>query len=120
MEDRIRKLEQKVTALEDRNSKVEKQKQSELQEHKVEQTLTQQEIRGIKERNQRVEKDKAWETSWQRKFVIAISTYAVIVVFFWFAEITKPFTNAVVPTAAFVLSTWTAPMLKKWWLRRQD
>jgi hypothetical protein len=40
-------------------------------------------IEEIKKRNERVELDKAWETSWARKFLIAVLTYFVIVLFFW-------------------------------------
>lgn len=75
------------------------------------------EIEEIKKRNQRVEADKAWETSWTRKIVIFILTYIVIVVFFYFAGLLKPFINAIVPAVAFVLSTLTVPLFKKWWLK---
>ena len=43
----------------------------------------QKEIVALKERNKKVEADKAWETSWSRKLVIAVLTYAVIVIFFY-------------------------------------
>ena len=75
------------------------------------------EIERIKKRNRRVEADKAWETSWTRKIVISILTYIVIVVFFYFAGLPKPFINAIVPAIAFVLSTLTVPLFKKWWLK---
>ena len=75
------------------------------------------EIEEIKKRNQRVEADKAWETSWTRKIVVSILTYIVIVVFFYFAGLPKPFINAIVPAIAFVLSTLTVPLFKKWWLK---
>ena len=76
------------------------------------------EIEKIKKRNQRVEADKAWETSWTRKIVVSILTYIVIVVFFYFAGLPKPFINAIVPAIAFVLSTLTVPLFKRWWLKR--
>ncbi len=76
------------------------------------------EIDEIKKRNQRVEADKAWETSWTRKIVIFSLTYIVIVVFFYFAGLPKPFINAIVPAVAFVLSTLTVPLFKKLWLKR--
>ena len=75
------------------------------------------EIRGIRERNKRVEADKAWETSWSRKILIAIITYFVIVVFFYFAGLPEPFLNSIVPTVAFVLSTLTIGAFKRAWLR---
>ncbi len=76
----------------------------------------QSEIDEIKRRNQRVEADKAWETSWTRKIIISVFTYIVIVVFFFFAKLSNPFANAIVPAVAFILSTLTVPLVKKWWL----
>ena len=79
----------------------------------------QQEIEEIKKRNKRVEADKAWEASWTRRIIILILTYIVIVIFFWFAELSKPFLNAIVPSLAFVLSTLSVPMFKRWWLDKK-
>jgi len=42
------------------------------------------EIKEIKKRNKKVEMEKAWETSIFRKVIIAILTYLVIVLFFYF------------------------------------
>ncbi len=78
----------------------------------------QQEIEEIKKRNRRVEADKAWETSWARRLIILGLTYVVIVVFFTFARLPKPFVNAIVPALAFVLSTMTIPFFKSWWLKK--
>jgi hypothetical protein len=75
------------------------------------------EIEQIKARNKRVEADKGWETSWSRKIVVAILTYAVIVIFFYFADLPKPFINSIVPTTGFVLSTLTLTWFKKLWIR---
>jgi hypothetical protein len=75
------------------------------------------EIESIKERNKRVELDKAWETSVMRRISIAVLTYLVMVIFFYFAGLPKPFTNSIVPTAAFFISTLTLPILKKIWLK---
>lgn len=77
----------------------------------------QKEIGEIKVRNKRVEVDKAWETSWTRKFIILVLTYAVVVIFFFVAKLPSPFANAVVPSVAFVLSTLTVPLFKNWWLK---
>lgn len=74
------------------------------------------ELDEIKARNQRVEADKAWETSWTRRLLILLLTYFVIVVFFLVVKLPEPFVNAVVPSVAFVLSTLTMPLFKKWWL----
>jgi hypothetical protein len=75
------------------------------------------EISKIKERNAKVEADKAWETSLFRKILIAIFTYWVIVLFFYFANLQKPFINAFVPTLGFVLSTLSVSFLKKLWIK---
>jgi len=76
-------------------------------------------IQEIKERNARVEKDKAWETSFARKILVTILTYIVVVLFFYFAELPKPFLNAIVPTLGFVLSTASIPFFKKIWLKNK-
>jgi hypothetical protein len=78
------------------------------------------EIKLIKKRNKRVEGDKAWEISWTRKVLIAILTYFVIVVFFYFAQLPKPWINAIVPALAFILSTLTLSVCKKMWLKWQN
>lgn len=74
-------------------------------------------IRQIEERNKRVELDKAWETSWGRKIVIAILTYFIIVLFFYFANLPKPFINSIVPTLAFMLSILSLIVFKKVWMK---
>ena len=75
------------------------------------------EIAEIKKRNARVELDKTWETSWARKLLIAVFTYIVIVIFFYFADLQKPFVNAIVPTIGFILSTFSVPLFKKFWMK---
>lgn len=77
------------------------------------------EIEKIKERNARVEADKAWETSLFRKILVAILTYAVIVLFFIAAGLPKPFTNPIVPTLGFLLSTLSISFLKTLWLKKR-
>jgi|TARA_B100002003_G_C14075841_1_gene517579 hypothetical protein len=74
-------------------------------------------IQQIKERNFRVETDKAWETSITRKLIIAILTYVVIVIFFFMAELPKPWINSIVPSLAFILSTLSLPLFKKLWVK---
>lgn len=76
-----------------------------------------QQIETIMKRNARVEKDKAWETSIFRKISIALLTYFVIVLFFFVADINRPFINAIVPTLWFLLSTLSLWFLKTIWLR---
>lgn len=75
------------------------------------------EVEQIKARNKKVEADKAWELSWSRKIIVAILTYFVIVLFFYFAHLPEPFANAVVPTAAFLISTSSIPLFKKLWIK---
>jgi len=75
------------------------------------------EIKKIKARNKKVEADKAWETSWTRKILIAVLTYFVIVIFFYFAQLPKPWINAIVPAVAFILSTLTISICKNIWLK---
>lgn len=75
------------------------------------------EINKIKERNKRVETEKSWETSLTRKIIISLLTYLVISLFFLSAGISKPFVNSIVPAIAFILSTISVPLVKKWWLK---
>ncbi len=77
------------------------------------------EVRELQERNTRVELDKAWETSSTRKVSIAVLTYAVVVLFFFIANLPEPFINAMVPTAGFVLSTLSLPVIKATWVKTQ-
>jgi len=78
----------------------------------------QREIEAIKERNKRVEADKAWEVSWTRRILVAFSTYILIVLFMYFANLPSPFANAIVPSAAYIISMSAMPYFKKWWLNR--
>ena len=73
----------------------------------------------IVQRNKRVELDKAWETSWLRKILITILTYLTMVLFFFVAQLPKPFINSIVPTAGFVLSTLSLPFFKRLWIKYQ-
>ena len=76
------------------------------------------EIAKVKVRNKRVEADKAWETSFTRKILVTVFTYFVIVLFFYFAELPKPFVNSIVPALAFLLSTVTLSFFKKMWMEK--
>jgi len=73
------------------------------------------EIAGIKERNKRVEGDKAWETSKTRRGLIAAATYVAAVAFLTAINAPNPFANALVPTAAYLVSTLSLPFVKNWW-----
>ncbi len=76
------------------------------------------EVLELKARNERVELDKAWETSFARKVTIFLLTYAVIVLFFFMADLSKPFVNSIVPAVGFGLSTLTMPYFKRAWISK--
>jgi hypothetical protein len=76
------------------------------------------EINKINQRNEFVEADKAWETSITRKFIIAAFTYTAVAVYLQAINVNLPWLNAIVPTAAFLLSTMTLPFFKKIWLKQ--
>ena len=78
----------------------------------------QRQIDQINARNKRVEIDKAWETSLTRKFVVIVLTYLVVMVLFLVMKLPNPFVNAVIPSAAFVISNLSIPIVKKWWVGR--
>lgn len=69
----------------------------------------------IEERNKRVETDKGWETSYTRKFFIAVFTYLAISLYMNAIGINQPWLNAIIPTVGFLLSTLTIPFIKKLW-----
>lgn len=75
-----------------------------------------QEIESIKTRNVRVEREKAWETSWQRRTGIIVTTYFVMILVFWSLGNTEPFLNAIVPTLGYTLSTLSMERMKKLFL----
>ena len=75
-------------------------------------------LRAIEERNRRVEADKAWETSLVRRLLIALLTYAVIGTYLQLVVHISPWINAVVPTAAFLISTLALGVAKRAWLAR--
>lgn len=75
------------------------------------------EIEKIKIRNSKVEADKAWEVSYFRKILIAILTYFIVVLFFKFANLPKPFINAIVLTIGFLLSTLSISFFKNFWIK---
>jgi hypothetical protein len=73
-------------------------------------------LAAVEQRNARVEEDKAWETSVARRALVAAFTYIAVGAYFAAISIPNPWLNAVVPTAAFLLSTLTLPYFKKMWL----
>ena len=79
--------------------------------------MTHEEIIKIQERNQRVELDKAWETSNTRRLSIALLTYIIVLLFLLVINIPNPGLSALIPTAGFLISTLTLPILKKQWIK---
>ena len=75
-------------------------------------------IKDIKVRNARVESDKAWETSWARRVLIALGTYIVIGGYLTLLQVEKAWLHALVPPAAYMLSTLTLPFAKALWLKK--
>ena len=78
------------------------------------------EIEKIKERNRRVEKDKAWETSLTRRIAIAVSTYILIAIFLIIIDVERPFLSAIIPAAAYLLSTASLEFLRRRWLKSKQ
>ena len=76
-------------------------------------------VSAIEERNLRVESDKAWETSIVRILSIGGLTYIVAVLVFWMLGSPQFFLSALVPTAGFVLSVQSLPVIRTWWISRK-
>ena len=76
------------------------------------------EIQNIKIRNQKVEQDKAWEKSWTRRIFIGLSTYAVALIWLLMIHDISPWLKAFVPSAGYILSTLSLPVLKRRWIKK--
>lgn len=76
------------------------------------------EIEKIKFRNKKVETDKAWETSCTRKVTIAFATYIVMICVMYVLKMENPFISAIMPTLGFILSTISANLVKKFWIKK--
>ncbi len=74
-------------------------------------------INNIENRNKKVEADKSWETSYMRRFLLAIFTYLAIGFYFQAINISQPWLNAIVPALALMISMLTLPFFKKIWLK---
>ena len=74
-------------------------------------------LKNIEERNKKVEIDKSWETSWTRRGLLALFTYLAIGFYLAAVNIEKPWINAIVPAAAFMLSTLTMPLFTRMWVK---
>lgn len=77
------------------------------------------EIQAIKTRNRKVELDKKWETSIERKLLVATLTYVVMALIFTSAQVPNALFNALIPTLGFLLSTLTIDYAKSKWTKNQ-
>ena len=73
------------------------------------------EIKEIKKRNAWVEEDKAWETSWSRRVSLALITYILISFYMIYLGVEKPWLNAIIPTAGFIIFTFTLNWVRILW-----
>ena len=76
------------------------------------------EIFDIKARNKHVELNKAWEVSWTRRLVIAFFTYTIAGIWLMVIENGKPWLTAFIPTGGYLISTFSLPLIKKWWMKK--
>lgn len=74
-------------------------------------------IKKLEARNKNVEANKAWETSYVRRGLLILFTYLSIALYLKFIVGINPWTNAVVPSIGFLLSTLTLPFFKNVWLK---
>src|SRR3989344_813246 len=77
-------------------------------------------IQKIEERNLRVEADKTWEQSWTRRALLAIFSYVAVGAYLQAIQIPRPWINAIVPAAAFMIQTLTLPFFKKLWSKLRN
>lgn len=77
-----------------------------------------QRVEKMEERNAKVETDKAWETSFTRKSLLVLFTYLAIGLYLQAIEVDRPWINAIVPAAGFMISTLTMPFFKTLWLKK--
>lgn len=74
-------------------------------------------ISQIEARNRRVEASKAWEGSFLRKSVVALSTYIVMVLVMSTMGVKDAFVSAIIPTLGFLLSTLSLSFVKDYWIK---
>ena len=80
--------------------------------------MTTTDLNDIKLRNAKVEADKAWETSLTRRTLIALGTYVIVGLYLTSLGVTDAWLHALVPPAAYVLSTLTLPVFKRIWIEK--
>lgn len=77
----------------------------------------QQRIENIEARNRLVDANKRWETSRPRRLLIVAITYVLMVATFFSLGVRSPFTQALVPTLGYLLSTLSLQIARKLWER---
>jgi hypothetical protein len=75
-------------------------------------------VAALEARNERVEADKRWETSRTRRVLIALLTYGAIAAYLGLIAHVDPWPIAVVPATAFLLSTLTVSLGRRFWERQ--
>lgn len=75
------------------------------------------EILQIQKRNKKVEIDKAWETSTERKIIVAVTTYFTMVLLMFVIKTNNPFIDAIIPACGFLLSTLSLEIFKSKWIK---
>ena len=76
-------------------------------------------IEAIQTRNRRVEADKAWETSKTRSLFISLVTFSLAYFFMVLIDERQSFWKALAGSLAYLASTTTYGILKKWWLKKR-
>lgn len=76
------------------------------------------ELEAIKQRNIRVEAEKAWELSWTRRIFIGAVTYILAGIWLWLIHDSYPWLKAFIPAVGYLLSTFSLPIVKNWWMKK--
>jgi hypothetical protein len=79
--------------------------------------LLEEAVARIEARNQQVAGDKAWETSFARKALVAVLTFAFTALVFLSIGAEAPLRNAFIPMTGYVVSTLSLRWMKHRWLR---
>ncbi len=72
-------------------------------------------LEAIEQRNQTKDIDKAWERSWTRKLFIVAMTYLFASLYLFLIGAPKPYLNAIVPSAGFMLSHLSLKQIEDLW-----
>ncbi len=76
-------------------------------------------VAAIEERNRSVALDKKWEVSLTRRSLIALLTYALVVIFLLIIEVPNPWLAALVQVIGYALSTLTLRIIKDLWIKNK-